>query len=79
MNTMLIVVIAEFTQFSCEVKPIPEQGLIEILASDADNQLLLERQRFGGNRFCAARPKKLCQRDNQVDRENKEITQRMDY
>ena len=28
MNTMLIVVIAEFTQISCEVKPIPEQCLI---------------------------------------------------
>jgi len=41
--------------------------------------LLLEHQRFGGDRFCAARPQKLCQRDNQVDRENKEITYRLDY
>ena len=53
MNTMLIVVIAEFTQFSYEVKQIPEQGLIEILASDGTNQALDERgrNRHMGNRF----------------------------
>ena len=53
MNTILIVVIAESTQFSCEVKPIPEQGLIEILASDGANQALDERvrNRHMGNRF----------------------------
>ena len=53
MNAMRVVVIAKFVQLSCEIKPIPEQGLIEILASDGANQALDERvrNRHMGNRF----------------------------